>query len=597
MTPQRDGPGAAPGIANDLDPASTEFQELRDLLVGPERRRLDELKRRVDASEITPANLAEHLPEAISLRSERDRQLGRALAPTVENALRESVRRDPREIAAAIFPVLGPAIRKAIAETMAGLVRSINTAIEHSLSIQGLKWRLEAWRTGAPYAQVVLKHALVYRVEQIFLIHAETGLLLAHVAPSELHVTDADLISGMLTAIQDFVSDSFKVAEEGGRLRSFSVGELTVMVEPGPRAVLAAVVRGTPPDSLLRRLQDTLETLHVQFAQRLAEFDGDTEPFRAAQPMLEDCLETVLTTDRARRKRHTWLLWVAPLLLVAGWLGWRAIRAERNWRRVVAGLQAEPGIVVVTADRSGSRYRLSGLRDPLAGAPAAVLAGLGVDTTRVFGRWEAYLSLDPPVVLARARRLLVAPPTATLALDGETLRAGGTAPVPWLQRTAALASAPPGVARIDLGGVEPLFPGELGSLRDDIERRRVLFAVGSAEITREAGDVLAEAAWSLRRLIDGVGGPAYRLDVELAGRTDSTGTETTNETLSQLRVEAVRRFLAARGVADNVLRTTGLGTASPLAGEGGEARRAALNRSVSFAVRVVSTGVRGATAP
>ena len=140
--------------------------------------------------------------------------------------------------------MLGPAIRKAIAETLAGLVASINSTIEHSLSPHGLRWRLEAWRTGVPYAQIVLKHALIYRVEQVFLIHAETGLLLAHAWAPELKASDPELISGMLTAIRDFVVDSFSREREAGGLRRFSVGELTVMVEQGPRAVLAAVVRG-----------------------------------------------------------------------------------------------------------------------------------------------------------------------------------------------------------------------------------------------------------------------------------------------------------------------------------------------------------------
>jgi OOP family OmpA-OmpF porin len=210
--------------------SGTEFAALRQLLVGPERQQLDELADRVEEVAITPQTLADQLPEAIALSSSRDRQLGRALAPTVEAALRESIRRNPREIATAIFPVLGPAIRKAIAETMAGLVRSINSAVEHSFSVQGLKWRVEAWRTGVRYPEVVIKHALVYRVEQVFLIHAETGLLLAHVTAPDLKVPDADLISGMLTAIQDFVRDSFRPGE-GGTLTGFTVGEHTVHVE------------------------------------------------------------------------------------------------------------------------------------------------------------------------------------------------------------------------------------------------------------------------------------------------------------------------------------------------------------------------------
>src|SRR4029450_7463219 len=150
------------------------------------------------------------------------------------------IRSNPREIATAIFPILGPAIRKAIAETMSALVRSINSAGEHSLSPGGIKWRVESWRTGVPYAQVVIKHALVYRVEEAFLVHAEPGLLLAHATAPELKVPDADLISGMLTAIQDFVRDSFRPGE-GATLRTFSVGEHPVQGESGPRARVGAV--------------------------------------------------------------------------------------------------------------------------------------------------------------------------------------------------------------------------------------------------------------------------------------------------------------------------------------------------------------------
>jgi len=159
-----------------FDPSAQELSELRELILGPERRRLRELERRLEAG-ATPEELAELLPEAIALRAGRDRQLARALAPTVESAIGESVRRNPREIASAIFPVLGPAIRKAIAETLAGLVASINSTIEHSLSPRGLRWRVEAWRIGVPYAQIVLKHALVYRVEQVLLDQAAQNAL------------------------------------------------------------------------------------------------------------------------------------------------------------------------------------------------------------------------------------------------------------------------------------------------------------------------------------------------------------------------------------------------------------------------------------
>ena len=93
------------------DASAADLAELRELILGAERRRLEELERRIDAAGLNREALAELLPEAIALRAGRDRQLARALAPTVENAIRESVRRNPRPIATAICPVLGPAIR------------------------------------------------------------------------------------------------------------------------------------------------------------------------------------------------------------------------------------------------------------------------------------------------------------------------------------------------------------------------------------------------------------------------------------------------------------------------------------------------------
>ena len=561
-----------------------DLAELRELILGPERRRLHELERRLDAAGLTREELAELLPEAIALRTGRDRQLARALAPTVENAIGESVRRNPRPIATAIFPVLGPAIRKAIAEALAGLAASINRALEHSLSPRGIRWRLEAWRTGVPYAQIVLKHALVYRVEQVFLIHRDTGLMLAHARAPDLPASDADLISGMLTAIRDFVADSFSPEREAGGLRRFSVGELTVMVEQGPQALVAAVVRGEAPDDLLLRLQDTLETIHLQFAGALAEFDGDTEPFAAAQPLLEDCLATVVATDpeAESKSRRRWLPLVLAVVVVALILGGLILRSRMRWNEAVARLRAEPGIVVTEAERSWGTWRFAGLRDPLAPEPAALLAGLGADTGRVDQRWEPYLSLRPEMVLARARRSLRPPSRVTLLLAGDTVQAEGMAPLGWVAAARA-AALPPGTTALDLEGVTAVVPSDLATIRETIERERVLFDVGSAALDAAARTAVGRVADAFGRLEAGAGAFGARATLELAGRTDPTGSDSTNEALSRYRAEAVLGALATRGVPRSAASLRAIGTSRPLQSSDPE-ERARINRSVSFHV-------------
>ncbi|MDH3368721.1 MAG: OmpA family protein [Gemmatimonadota bacterium] len=561
------------------------FDTLRDLLVGPERRDLEDLRRQLEEAGLTTEQIAEHLPEAIALRAARDEKLARSLAPTIEGAIQESVRRRPEKIASAIYPIIGPAIRKSIADTMAGIVTAINQAIEHSLSPQGVRWRIEAWRTGLPYAQIVIRHALLYRVEQVLLVHAETGILLAHAAAPDLETTDADLVSSMMTAIRDFARDSFQSREQGG-LRTFQVDEFTILVEQGPRAVLAAKVRGQPPDDLLERMQVTLETVHFEFGDPLKQFDGDAAPFAAALPLLEERLETVVATDRREGTRWgprvAWGLAGLAVLLLAAWFAWSTWR----WRTAVDVLAQEPGIVVLDTDRGLRHSRIAGLRDPAAADAGEVLAQAGIDTRRVEFDWEPFVSLDPRMVVARATARLGTPASITLALAGDTLVATGSAPASWVAR--AMAATIPGVTAIDARGVTPLFPDAIVRLRRQIEDRQIQFAMGSSALPPEADSPVSGIATAFARLEAEAAELGYRATLRIVGRTDSNGATETNQQLSRDRAEAVGRALTTRGVATEAMEAVGVASSRPIVG-GDPAEAGRLNRSVSFEVGLAPT--------
>lgn len=160
---------------------SDKLTELRNILF-PERAQFDSLQEKFENPELLAENVSRILPDAVRLRSRRDEDLTHALSPAVEKSLQLSVQRNPQPIVDAIFPIIGPAIRKAISAAISGLIQSLNQTLEYSLSIRGLRWRWEAIRTGKTFAEVVLLRSLLYRVEQVFLIHRESGLLLQHVS-------------------------------------------------------------------------------------------------------------------------------------------------------------------------------------------------------------------------------------------------------------------------------------------------------------------------------------------------------------------------------------------------------------------------------
>jgi OOP family OmpA-OmpF porin len=562
--------------------SGAEFAALRQLLLGPEQSRLEELATELKERQLTAAEIAEQLPEAIVLRAKRDRQLGLALAPTIDTALHESIRRDPDDVAAAIFPVLGPAIRKAIAETMSALVRSINKAMDHAFTPRGIRWRLESWRTGVPYAQVVIKHALVYRVEQAYLVHAETGLLLAHATEPGLKVPDADLISGMLTVIQDFVRDAFRPGE-GAMLRTFSVGDHTVQVEAGPLAVLALVIRGEAPETVLWKQQHAIETIHQQFATALNDFAGDTRPFHSAGPLLDDCLETVVDTGPEKHSRFSWMRWAIPLGAAIAALAITTGRSRARFDRALSVLRQEPGLVVMDANRGWGQWEISGMRDPDARTPRAVLAGAGLVPRSLLGDWKPFISLDSAVVVARGRQALGLLESTQLSLREGTLTVMGDIPLRALPVLQAGRVAP-GIARIELGEVNLVLPTHLQALRDSLVAARVLFATDESRIDRARPAILRTAAQFIV-LHDSVLANSGDLTLTLIGRTDPTGLRERNRTLAQQRVDRVRAILARAGVQPEHLREEALAADRPLDAPD-TTERARINRSVSYEITI-----------
>src|SRR6202034_2376403 len=264
------------------------YEELRHLIVAPEQEGIASIQDRLDNLEKRTEDVSVVVAEAIQMRREKgdDLALAAALAPTIQETLRESVRRDPHVLADALFPVMGPAIRKSIAETLRGMLESFNEALEHSLSWRGMKWRIEAFRTGKPFAEIVMMHSLLYRVEQVFLIHRETGLVLNHVVAPSAPAQDADMVAGLLSAIQQFARDSFQPGTTEN-LGNMTFDELQIRVVSGPNAVIAAAIRGHAPEAYNLAMNETLEEIQRHYSSALAHFTGDPGPFRAAEADLQ----------------------------------------------------------------------------------------------------------------------------------------------------------------------------------------------------------------------------------------------------------------------------------------------------------------------
>lgn len=488
------------------------LEKLQELLLEAERERLDRLEDRLKNSVIDAPTLASVLPAAICQRTKQDQHLETSLAPIIGKIFVRGIKGSPQLIADAISPVMMPAIRKAIATALEDLLQSMNRTLDHSgLSRRGLAWRWEALTTGKSFSDVVLSHTLSCTVERVFLFFRDDGAQLCNVdgpgiPPFESGHEDlvTSMFSAIKTAVQKFAQDEFQASEQAS-MKEFKMDDgLTVLIEQGPKAVLAAVVRGLPSPSLRPRLQDALDSIHVELNEALQNFRGNKKAFEATRPYLESCLlheeiDSPNETGSARDRLSPTLMAILILLLIS--LVWgiisylegqqRVADEQQQWTHFLGKASEMPGIhITKTISGKNGKTTVYGLRDPLSDDPWKIAREVGLPHEAIDFQLEPYLSLAPELVVRRAK------------LRGESRR-------------------------------------RLDQLVREIEAHQFDFEAGSASLGVES-----ELALQAVRLALGEGeGLAqqlgHRLRVEIRGHTSEEGSAETNRRLAFARAQQV----------------------------------------------------------
>jgi outer membrane protein OmpA-like peptidoglycan-associated protein len=195
------------------------------------------------------------------------------------------------------------------------------------------------------------------------------------------------------------------------------------------------------------------------------------------------------------------------------------------------------------------------------------------------------VSTQPPLVLERARRLLAPPAAVGLTLSGDTLVISGQASRRWRDRATMIAPTLPGVASVNLSEMADQVPAAIATLRREATARQILFAVGSARIDAAGRAAVDTIAAALVRLRQAAAAEGYWVSVELAGRTDATGSEATNFDLARRRAEVVRAALIGAGAPMTEIGVKPLGFSDPLRSDD-PTLAARINRSVALELTV-----------
>lgn len=543
-----------------------QMEKLRQLVLG-ENNQLIRSTVEEDAREL----VGQVLTEALHDRQKADGSVSQVLTPLVEKSVEASVRARKEQFVGYLYPIVGSLVRRAVSAFLAGLMERTNELLESSFTFKGLKWRFKAWQAGVSYSQYVVSRTFLFRVEQVLLIHRETGLLLKSVVRDKTQATDGDMVSAMLTAINDFVADSFstEATDAEQNLDEIKTEDFTLLIKQGPQAVLVAAVTGNAPSDLAEQLQLTLEELHRLFGKEFKNFSGDCEPFEISEPQLNACLLAQQKTQQESKKKFPW--WALSLLVVGLVVG--GYYKGKQWQLdymawQIQQLEVPQGVTLLKAERCNESICIELLRDPLAQPVALWLQPLGLALTHITLKEKSYRSYEQE--LQQKRLQLLAQDFPNLRYSESSQRFEGEVSASNYQQFIGRLSALVGQEEIQpltrqlsirSPSVSSEFVNEqrLRQLINLIEQTHIDFKTNESEITPDAQKLIEGLALEIGKLVQLSRQMEQKVQIIVMGASDSVGSDRYNLKLSRTRADAVISELIKLGVQPSVIRPVGLG--------------------------------------
>ncbi len=123
-------------------------------------------------------------------------------------------------------------------------------------------------------------------IDDVFLLHRSDGILIKHETRRLRPDIDTDILSGMLTAVQQFVKDSFR-GEEGEELNEMTVGQMHILIGRGKWLILAATITGGDIESMTVQIEKCVQDMEDHNWDRLEDWDGDLEIAKVLGPYLK----------------------------------------------------------------------------------------------------------------------------------------------------------------------------------------------------------------------------------------------------------------------------------------------------------------------
>ncbi|MCG2825728.1 MAG: tetratricopeptide repeat protein, partial [Thermoplasmatales archaeon] len=110
-------------------------------------------------------------------------------------------------------------------------------------------------------------------IEEVFLIN-RAGVVMAHESKTEGGI-DSDIVGGMLTAVQDFVKDSFADKASVSGLARLDYGDKKILMEHGRTVFVTIVISGQESDEIRNDMKNVVSVIEKDYINVVEKWNGD----------------------------------------------------------------------------------------------------------------------------------------------------------------------------------------------------------------------------------------------------------------------------------------------------------------------------------
>lgn len=335
------------------------FVPLIDLIIG-ERSREDKAAMSKVLAGVIPGAISKQIGDAPD-------EVIQAIAPAIGRSIKEQVRLDKDAMVDALYPVIGNTISKYMGE----IIKSINKQVEDAFSLQGIYRKFRARIRGVSEAELILTQSVPFAVQAAFLIHKDSGLVIAEAQKADAQALEADMMAGMLTAIRSFASECVPQEGKTSELTEVDYESFQIVMEVAGYCYIATVTQGEPPAGFYTKLRNTLSAiiLNYSYGELIEKYNGDPSMIpRAVYELLESLINNPIEkVERKKKRRPFGVLAIALSLFVFVGIPWgfstyRQQVARGLERQVMAALlsNSELAFYRINAEAKSKTVILSG---------------------------------------------------------------------------------------------------------------------------------------------------------------------------------------------------------------------------------------------